>query len=158
MNNVNNKKAAQRIAIVADDNKRTSLIEWSYFNKDVLATHELTAISETAEILDGTLKTPVKKLFTRNTGGYEQLAALIEAGEFDVLFFFAEPAIEKEKDNDLKKVLILAAKYNVMIACNDVTIDLLMKEILNKTNRVVPVTSSRGFIKQILPFINRAAL
>jgi len=158
MNNANNKKATQRIAIVADDNKRTSLIEWSYFNKDLLATHELTAISETAEILEGTLKTAVKKIFTRNTGGYEQLAALIEAGEIDALFFFAEPAIEKEKDNDLKKVLILAAKYNVMLACNDVTIDLLMKEILNKTNRVVPVTSSRGFIKQILPFINRAAL
>jgi len=158
MNNANNKRATQRIAIVADDNKRTSLIEWSYFNKDLLATHELTAISETAEILEGTLKTAVKKIFTRNTGGYEQLAALIEAGEIDALFFFAEPAIEKEKDNDLKKVLILAAKYNVMIACNDVTIDLLMKEILNKTNRAVPVTSSRGFIKQILPFINRAAL
>ena len=158
MNNANNKRATQRIAIVADDNKRTSLIEWSYFNKDLLATHELTAISETAEILEGTLKTAVKKIFTRNTGGYEQLAALIEAGEIDALFFFAEPAIEKEKDNDLKKVLILAAKYNVMMACNDVTIDLLMKEILNKTNQVVPVTSSRGFIKQILPFINRAAL
>src|SRR4030095_10838535 len=126
MNDTINKKATQRIAIVADDNKRTSLIEWSYFNKDVLAQHELIAISETAEILEGTLKKPVQKLFTRNTGGYEQLAGLIEEEKIDILFFFAEPAIEKEKDNDLKKLLVLAAKNNIMLACNSITTDLLM--------------------------------
>ena len=158
MNNANNKKATQRIAIVADDNKRTSLIEWSYFNKDVLAQHELIAITETAEILEGTLKRPVQKLFTRHTVGYEQLARLIEAGEIDILLFFAEPAIEKEKDNDLKKLLVLTTKYNIMIGCNGMTIDLLTKEVLNKAKEVVPVGGSRGFIKQILPFINRAAL
>jgi len=157
MNNIINKKAAQRIAIVADDNKRTSLIEWSYFNKDVLAQHELIAISETAEILEGTLKRPVKKLFTRYTGGYEQLAALIEAKEIDILFFFAEPAIEKEKDNDLKKLLVLASKNNIMLACNSITTDLLMKNVLNTKNEVIPVGGTRGFIKQILPFINRTA-
>src|SRR6187431_346331 len=131
MNNTINKKAARRIAVVADENKRTSLIEWSYFNKDILAQHELIAISETAEILEGTLKRPVQKLFTRHTGGYEQLAALIEAEKIDILFFFAEPAIEKAQDNDLKKLLVLAAKNNIMLACNSITTDLLMKHVLN---------------------------
>jgi methylglyoxal synthase len=157
MNNIINKKTAKRIAIVADDNKRTSLIEWSYFNKEVLAQHELTAISETAEILEGTLKIPVKKLFSRYTGGYEQLAALMEAKEVDILFFFAEPAIEKDKDNDLKKLLVLAAKYNVMIACNDITTDVLMRTVLIKKEQETQAPGRRGFIKQILPFINRAA-
>jgi len=157
MNNTINKKAARRIAVVADENKRTSLIEWSYFNKDVLAQHELIAISETAEILEGTLKRPVQKLFTRHTGGYEQLAALIEAEKIDMLFFFAEPAIEKAQDNDLKKLLVLAAKNNIMLACNSITTDLLMKHVLNTMNEVVPVGGTRRFIKQILPLMNKAA-
>ena len=157
MNNTINKKAARRIAVVADENKRTSLIEWSYFNKDVLAQHELIAISETAEILEGTLKRPVQKLFTRHTGGYEQLAGLIEAEEIDILFFFAEPAIEKEMDNDLKKLLVLAAKNNIMLACNSIMTDLLMKNVLNTMNEIIPVGGTRRFIKQILPFINKAA-
>jgi len=157
MNDTINKKAAQRIAIVADDNKRTLLIEWSYFNKDVLAQHELIAISETSEILEGTLKRPVQKLFTRHTGGYEQLAGLIEAEKIDILFFFAEPAIEKEKDNDLKKLLVLAAKNNIMLACNSIMTDLLMKNVLNTMNEIIPVGGTRRFIKQILPFINKAA-
>lgn len=158
MNNTINKKASQLIAVVADDHKRTSLIEWSYFNRDVLAQHELFAISETAEILEGTLKRPMQKLFTRHTGGYEQLAGLIEAGKIDILFFFAEPAIEKERDNDLKKLLVVAAKHNVMIACNEVTTDLLMKEVLNKRKKPVASKGNGRFIKHMLPFINRAAL
>ena len=157
MNNTIIKKTAQRIAIVADDNKRTSLIEWSYFNNGVLAQHKLIAITETAEILEGTLKRPVQKLFTRHTGGYEQLAELIEAEEIDILFFFAEPSFEKEKDNDLKKLLVLAAKNNIMLACNSITTDILMKNVLNTMNQLAPVGGSRRFIKQILPFINKAA-
>ena len=97
MNNKIKEKAAKRIAIVADDNKRTELIEWSYFNKEILEQHELTAISETAEVLEGTLKSPVKKLFTRDTGGYEELAELMEANKIDILFFFAEPAWKKKR-------------------------------------------------------------
>ena len=116
MNKNIKEQAAQRIAIVADDNKRTALIEWSYFNKDVLAQHDLVATSETAEILEGTLKVPVQKLSSKQTGGYEQLTGLIEAKKMDILFFFAESAFEKEKDNDPKKLLILAARNNILVA------------------------------------------
>ena len=154
MNNNIKEKDTKRIAIVADDNKRTELIEWSYFNKDVLAQHELTAISETAEILDGTLKLPVKKLFTRWTGGYEQLAGLIETHKIDILFFFAEPDMEKEKDNDLKKVLVLAAKHNIMIACNEITTDLLMRTVLKKETNAASTRNYRGVIRQTIFFIN----
>jgi methylglyoxal synthase len=132
MNNNIKEKVPKRIAIVADDNKRTELIEWSYFNKDILQKHELIAISETAELLEGTLNLPVKKLFTRDTGGYEELAGLMEANKIDMLFFFAEPAVEKEKDHDLKKLLVLAAKHNIMIACNEITTELIMGSVLKE--------------------------
>lgn len=150
-------KAAKRIAIVADDNKRTELIEWSYFNKDILAQQDLTAISETAEILEGTLKLPVKKLFTRYTGGYDQLAGLIETNKIDILFFFAEPDMEKEKDNDLKKLLVLAAKHNILIACNEITTELLMRTVLKKETDTAPTRGYRGLIKQTISFINYLA-
>jgi methylglyoxal synthase len=149
--------AAKRIAIVADDTKRTELIEWSYFNKDILVQQELTAISETAEILEGTLKVTVKKLFTRHTGGYDQLAGLIETHKIDILFFFAVPAVEKEKDNDLKKLLVLAAKENIMIACNEITTDLLMRTVLKKETDDTATRGYRGLIKQTISFINHLA-
>ena len=151
-------KAAKRIAIVADDNKRTALIEWSYFNKDILEQNELIAISETAEILEGTLNVSVKKLFTRHSGGYEELAGMMEANKIDILFFFAEPAVDKEKDNDLKKLLVLATKHNIMIACNEVTTELLVKYVLKKSNEDIAPAGHRSIMKQILPFFNKAAL
>ncbi len=154
MNKKIKEKAAKRIAIVADDNKRTELIEWSYFNKEILEQHELTAISETVEVLEGTLNVPVKKLFTRNTGGYEQLAGLIETHKIDILFFFAEPDMEKEKDNDLKKLLVLAAKHNILIACNEITTELLMGTVLKKETVDAATRGYRGLIKQTISFIN----
>ena len=157
MNKNIKEKAAKRIAIVADDNKRTELIEWSYFNKDILAQHELTAISETVEVLEGTLKIPVKKLFTRNTGGYEELAGLIETNKIDILFFFAEPALEKEKDNDLKKLLVLAAKHNIMIASNEITTELLMRTVLKKETDAATTRNYRGVIRQTISFITHLA-
>jgi len=157
MNNNINEKAAKRIAIVADDSRRTELIEWSYFNKDILEQHEFTAISETADILEGTLKVPVKKLFTRYTGGYEQLAGLIEANKIDILFFFAEPAVEKEKDNDLKKLLVLAANHNLLIACNEITTELLMRTVLKKETDAASNRGYRGLIRQTISFINQFA-
>jgi methylglyoxal synthase len=157
MNNNIKEKAAKRIAIVADDNKRTELIEWSYFNKDILEQQELIAISETAEILEGTLKVTVKKLFTRWTGGYEQLAGLIETHNIDILFFFAEPGIEKEKDNDLKKLLVLAAKHNIMIACNEITTELLMRTVLKKETDAGPTRGYCSVIRQTISFINHLA-
>jgi len=44
-----------------------------------------------------------------------------------------------------------------MLACNSITTDILMKNVLNTMNEVTPVGGSRRFIKQILPFINKAA-
>ena len=83
MNNLKNAAATKRIAIAATDNKRADLIEWSYFNKDLLVQHLLTAVGETGLVLEGTLNISVNKLFTADTGGYQQLAGLIENGKIE---------------------------------------------------------------------------
>jgi methylglyoxal synthase len=155
MNNLKNAPAAKRIAIIATDNKRADLIEWSYFNKDILTKHQLTAIGETGIVLEGTLNIAINKLFTADTGGYQQLASLIENGKIDMLFFFAEPATSVEKDLDLKNLLVVAAKHNVIVASNKVTTDMVMaSEFSNKAN-AVQRRNYAGFLKQTISFFNQ---
>jgi len=155
MKNLKNAPATSRIAIVATDNKRAELIEWSYFNKDILAQHELTATGETAIVLEGTLNTFINKLFTADTGGYQQLASLIENGKIDMLFFFAEPASPVEKDLDLKNLLVAAANHNVIVASNKVTTSMVMASVFrNKENTVQP-KNNPGLLKQTISLINR---
>jgi len=159
MNNLKNLPAARRIAIVATDNKRAELIEWSYFNKDLLAQHELTATGETAIVLEGTLNTTITKLFTADTGGYQQLASLIENGKIDMLFFFAEPASPLEKDLDLKNLLVAAAKHNVIVASNKVTTNMVMATVFsNNENTVQTKSNPPGLIKQTISMINQFSI
>jgi methylglyoxal synthase len=158
MNHLTNTETVKRIAVVAGDNKITELIEWSYFNKHLLQQHQLTAISETADILEGTMNIPVEKLFTRNTGGYQQLASLIEKGKIDILFFFAEPALAKEKDTDMKKVLVAAANQNIVVACNKQMTGIVMNSVLQKKETAARLRSHPGLLKQTISFFSQLNL
>jgi len=155
MNNKKNATATKSIAIVATDNKRTDLIEWSYFNKELLTRHQLTACGETAVIVEGTLNTEINKLFTTDTGGYQQLAQLIENGKIDMLFFFADPAAPVEKDLDLKNLLVVAAKHNVVVASNKVTTEMVMAAEFPDNRQPVKQGNSTGFLKTLISFFTQ---
>ena len=155
MNNLKTTAATKRIAIAATDNKRADLIEWSYFNKDILTKHQLTAIGETGIVLEGTLNITVNKLFTADTGGYHQLASLIENGNIDMLFFFAEPDSSIEKDLDLKNLLVVAATHNVIVASNKVTTEMVMASEFSRNEQPVKRKNSSGFLKQTISFFSQ---
>lgn len=157
MNNLKNTAATKRIAVVATDNKRTELIEWSYFNKDLLTQHQLTACGETGIILEGTLNSVVNKLFTADTGGYQQLASLMKNGKIDMFFFFAEPASSVEKDLALKNLLVVAAKHNVVVASNKVMTEIVMASGFPGNEQPAQRKSSPGFLKQTISFITQFA-
>jgi methylglyoxal synthase len=158
MNNKKNATATKSIAIVATDNKRTELIEWSYFNKELLTRHQLTACGETAVIIEGTLNTEINKLFTTDTGGYQQLAKLIENGKIDMLFFFAEPVASVEKDLDLKNLLVVAAKQNVVVASNKVTTAMVMASAFPDNGQPVKKRNNPGLLKQAISTLTQLLL
>jgi methylglyoxal synthase len=155
MNNLKNAAATKRIAIVATDNKRADLIEWSYFNKAILTQHQLTAIGETGIVLEGTLNITINKLFTADTGGYQQLAGLIENGNIDMLFFFADPDSSVEKDLDLKNLLVVVAKHNVIVASNKVTTKMVMASEFSGSEQAVQRKNSHGLLKQTMLFFTQ---
>ena len=59
----------KRIAFAANDNNRKSLIEWSYYNQEILKNHELIATGAIADILEGTIGVPVTKLADGSAAG-----------------------------------------------------------------------------------------
>ena len=51
----------KKIALVAHDNKKRDLIEWTRWNRELLANHELYATGTTGALLEQALGVPVKK-------------------------------------------------------------------------------------------------
>ena len=120
----------KRIAITAQENKKTELIEWTYFKKEALSKHSLVATGTTADIVEGTVNTPVKKLLSGAVGGYKQLADMIEEGKIDALIFFSDATKDFFCNSEIKHLLELAVSSNIIVCCNRTTADYIMDSAL----------------------------
>jgi len=119
-----------RIGLVAHDNKKRDLVEWARYNLAFLSRHELWATGTTGMLLERELGQPIQKLQSGPLGGDQQLGALIAEGRIDFLVFFSDPLEPQPHDPDVKALLRLSVVWNIPIACNRASADLMVSSPL----------------------------
>ena len=127
-------KKVKRIALVAHDKKKRDLVDWAYYNRELLSKHQLIATGTTGTLLEERLDTPVKKLLSGPLGGDQQLGAMIAEGKVDVIIFFWDPLNSHAHDSDVKALIRLAVAWNIIIACNRTTADFILTSPLLESN------------------------
>jgi len=130
----------KKIALVAHDNKKSDLVEWAKFNRDLLAHHKIFATGTTGEYLEKELGFPIIKLQSGPLGGDLQIGARIADNEIDFLIFFWDPLEPQPHDPDIKALLRMAVVWNIPTACNRATADFMISSPLmdNEYSRLVP--------------------
>ena len=118
MKNNMNTTTTKRIAIIADNNKKTDLIQWSYHQRNVLQHHKIIATGKSANLLQGTLNTTVTKLPCISEGGYHDIAEMRAEKAVDIIFFFGDLKEEHAFDTGMEALLPAAAENDIVVACN----------------------------------------
>jgi methylglyoxal synthase len=130
----------KKIALVAHDNKKRDLIEWSKFNRDLLAHHKIFATGTTGGVLERELGFPINKLQSGPLGGDQQIGAKIVENEIDFLIFFWDPLEQQAHDPDVKALLRMAVVWNIPIACDRASADFIISSpLMDKAyDRLIP--------------------
>jgi methylglyoxal synthase len=143
--------ARKRIALVAHDGQKQSIVDWVKYNQPVLVEHEIWATGTTGALVEKVLGTTVHKLQSGPLGGDQQIGAMIVEGKIDVVMFFWDPLAAQPHDPDVKALLRMAVVWNVPVACDRATADFIMSSpfIHGEYERLVP--DYEAYAKRSLP-------
>lgn len=115
------------IGLVAHDRRKREMAEWLEIHKDQFADASIYATGTTGRVLQERFPDlNIVALKSGPFGGDQQLGSMIAHGELQAMFFFTDPMTPQPHDVDVRALIRLANMYEVPIACNRSTADLLI--------------------------------
>lgn len=121
------KSSIKTIALIAHDNKKHEIVAWCLTNKQVLENYNLCGTGTTASLIAEATGLKVKKYLSGPVGGDQQIGAKVAEGKIDIVIFFWDPLQTQPHDPDIKALLRIAVVYDIPIATNKATANLVLK-------------------------------
>ena len=114
------------IALIAHDNKKADMVNWTLKNKEILKDFNLCGTGTTAKLVSEATELSVKRYLSGPMGGDQQIGAKIAEGKIDLVIFFWDPLEAQPHDPDVKALLRIAVVYDIPIATNRATADFVI--------------------------------
>lgn len=117
----------EALALVAHDEKKDDLVRFAVRHRDRLAGYDLYATGTTGARINAALpELKVTPLKSGPLGGDQQIGAMIAEGRIGGLIFFIDPLTPMPHDVDVKALTRLAVLYDIPMALNARTAELML--------------------------------
>lgn len=117
----------KNIALIAHDNLKNNMVSWAKQHQSELEKFTLFATGTTGKRIEEATGLPVTKFKSGPLGGDQQIGAGIAEGKIDAVIFFWDPLAPHPHDVDVKALLRIAVVYDIPMACNQKTADLIIQ-------------------------------
>jgi methylglyoxal synthase len=114
------------IALIAHDNLKINMVAWAKRHRTELEKFSLFATGTTGKRIEDEVGLKVTKFKSGPLGGDQQIGAGIAEGRIDCVIFFWDPLAPHPHDVDVKALLRIAVVYDIPMACNEKTANLII--------------------------------
>lgn len=113
------------IALMSHDNKKDLMVQFCSAYAGILSRHNLCATNTTGRMVSEATGLNVHLFLSCQHGGSQQIGARIAYNEIDMVLFFSDPQ-SSDLDADLKYITRLCDQYNIPVATNVATAEMLI--------------------------------
>jgi methylglyoxal synthase len=125
-----------RLALIAHDEKKDDLVAFAKKHAPFFSRCDITATGTTGQrVLDACPGLRIERMKSGPLGGDQQIGALIAEGRVDVLIFFVDPLTPMPHDVDVKALMRLAIVYDIPMALNRATAEMVLMQHKNGESR-----------------------
>jgi methylglyoxal synthase len=120
------------IGFIANDAKKKLMQNCCIAYRGILARHDLYATGTTGRLIADATGLSVHKFLEGHVGGEQQMSAMIEQNQMDLVLFFRDPdsvALARNDGADLTKVIRMCNIHNVPLATNIASAEILLKSL-----------------------------
>ena len=117
------------IALIAHDAKKKLMQNFCIAYRGILSKNELYATGTTGRLIEEVTNLSIHKFLAGHLGGEQQVSAQIEHNQMDLVIFLRDPSTQKSHEPDVNNLVKLCDMYNIPLATNLATAELLIKSL-----------------------------
>ena len=97
--------------------------------RSVLSKNDLYATGTIGRLIEEASNLTVHKFLAGHLGGEQQMGALIEQNQMDLIIYLREPLSPQKHDPDVKRIFHLCDTHNIPLATNLATAEMMIKSL-----------------------------
>ena len=107
-----------KIALIAHDKKKDTMIKLAIKYQEVLAGHELYATGTTGTLVMGETGLKITRMKSGPLGGDQQIGSMVAEGKLDLIIFLRDPLTSQPHEPDVSALLRLCDVQSIPLATN----------------------------------------